>query len=185
MRNFGRSTHYAAGVLIGSGAYLYANLFALPKTPFLLGGDQALFWMNAQRLLHGELIYRDFLEFTPPGTDLVYLGAFRLLGSWVWVTNLVVLLLGVVLCWLCFRIALSIMKPAEAALAAALFMLLDYGKMLNGTHHWFSVLAVMGAIAVLLEEETPARMIIAGALLGVASSLRPADPSPRSASAGT
>jgi hypothetical protein len=161
--------YYHAGVLLGSSIYLYTNLFAGLRTPFLLGGDQALFWANAQRLLHGELIYRDFLEFTPPGTDLLYLGAFSLLGSRIWIPNLVVLLLGVILCWLCFYIARSIMKPAQAALAAALFMVLDYGKMLNGTHHWFSVLAAMGALAVLLNARTPARIVIAGTLLGAAS----------------
>ena len=161
--------YYHAGVLVGSSIYLYTNLFAGLRTPFLLGGDQALFWANAQRLLHGELIYRDFLEFTPPGTDLLYLGAFSLLGSRIWIPNLVVLLLGVILCWLCFYIARSIMKPAQAALAAALFMVLDYGQMLNGTHHWFSVLAVMGASAVLLQARTSARIMIAGTLLGAAS----------------
>jgi hypothetical protein len=164
-----QSWYYTAAVLAGSGVYLYVNLFATLTTPFLLGGDQALFWMNAQRLLHGELIYRDFLEFTPPGTDLIYLGAFRLLDSRIWVPNLVVLLLGIILCWLCFHIARSIMKPAQAALTAALFMVLDYGKMLNGTHHWFSVLAAMGAVAVLLKARTPARILMAGALLGVAT----------------
>jgi hypothetical protein len=163
------SGYYHAGVVLGSSIYLYSNLFAGLRTPFLLGGDQALFWANAQRLLHGELIYRDFLEFTPPGTDLLYLGAFSLLGSRIWIPNLVVLLLGVILCWLCFYIARSIMKPAQAALAAALFMVLDYGKMINGTHHWFSVLAVMGALAVLMKERTPARIVIAGTLLGAAS----------------
>jgi hypothetical protein len=161
--------YYGAGVLIGSCLYLCANLFALPGTPFLLGGDQALFWMNAQRLLHGELIYRDFLEFTPPGTDLIYLGAFELLGTRIWVPNLVVLVLGIILCWLCFHIARLIMRPAHAALATALLLVLDYGKMLNGTHHWFSVLAVMGALAALLRARTPPRIVMAGILLGVAT----------------
>jgi hypothetical protein len=157
------------GVVAGSFLYLYANLFALPGTPFLLGGDQALFWSNAQRLLHGELIYRDFLEFTPPGTDLIYLVAFRSLGSWIGVPNIVVLLLGVGLTWLCFRVARSLLNPAQAALAAALFLVLDYGKILNGTHHWFSMAAVIGAVAVLQVTRTPARIAIAGALLGVAT----------------
>jgi hypothetical protein len=161
--------YYPAGVIAGSFVYLYANLFVLPGTPFLLGGDQALFWTNAQRLLHGELIYRDFLEFTPPGTDLVFLGAFRLLGSWIGVPNIVLLVLGVGLTWLCFCIARSFLKPAHAALAAALFLVFDYGKILNGTHHWFSMAAVMGAVAVLQGPRTPARAAIAGALLGVAT----------------
>ena len=61
------------------------------------------------------------------------------------------------------------MKPAQAAFAAALFLVLDYARMLNGTHHWFSVLAVMGALAILLKARTPSRIAIAGALLGVAT----------------
>jgi hypothetical protein len=164
-----RDSYYGAALLAGSAIYLCANLFATPTTPFLLGGDQALFWTNALRLLHGELIYRDFLEFTPPGADLIYLGMFRLLGSRIWVANLVVLVLGVTLCWLCFRVARSIMSPVQAALAAALLVVLDYGRMLNGTHHWFSMLAVMGALAILLSASTPWRIAAAGMLLGVAS----------------
>jgi hypothetical protein len=168
-RRGGSAGYYDAGVLLGSCLYLYVNLFALPATPYLLGGDQVLFWVNAQRLLRGEVIYRDFLEFTPPGADVLYLGAFALLGSRIWVPNVVVLVLGVVLCWLCFHLARSIMKPRLAVLVAAFFMVLDYGKWLSGTHHWFSVLAVMGATAVLLEETTHPRIVLAGALLGVAT----------------
>jgi hypothetical protein len=163
---FGR---YDVAVLLGSAIYLCFNLLSLRGTPFLLGGDEQVFWMNAQRLLHGELIYRDFFEFTPPGTDLVYLGAFELLGSRIWVPNVVQLLLGSALCWLCFHISRLIMKPALAALAAAWFMVLHFGKWLDATHHWFSLAAVMVALAVLMKATSPARILICGALLGLAS----------------
>lgn len=163
---FGR---YDAGVLLGSGIYLYLNLFSLGGTPFLLGGDEQVFWMNALRMLHGELPYRDFFEFTPPGTDLVYFSAFTLLGPRVWVPNVVQLVLGITLSWLCFRIARSITKPAPAALAAALFITLDFGKWLDATHHWFSLLAVLAATAVLMSDGSSMRVLICGALLGLAS----------------
>src|SRR5882672_9604147 len=164
-----RRGRYDAAVLLGSGLYLYFNLFSLRGTPFLLGGDEQTFWMNAQRLLHGELIYRDFFEFTPPGTDLVYLGAFELLGSRIWVPNIVQLVLGTTLCWLCFRIARLIMTPAKAALAAALVMVVDFCSWLDATHHWFSLLAVMAAVAVAMKATSPGRILVCGALLGLAS----------------
>jgi hypothetical protein len=41
--------------------------------------------------------------------------------------------------------------------------------MLNGTHHWFSVLAVMGAVSVILPGATFWRIVLAGSLLGAAS----------------
>ncbi len=160
---------WGTALLLGCAAYLYANLFADPRTPFLLGGDQAFSWMRAQRMLHGEQIYRDFLEFTPPGADLTYFGFFRLLGPHIWVPNLIVLLLGVGLCWVCWLIARSLMSRAQALLAVVLFLVLVYGKLINGTQHWFSVLAVLGAVAILMKARTPARIVAAGALLGVAT----------------
>ena len=56
-------------------------------TPILLGGDQVFFWLDAQRMLYGQRIYQDFLQFTPPGTDLFYLALFKLFGFRIWVTN--------------------------------------------------------------------------------------------------
>ena len=157
------------GLLLGSALYLWANLFANPRTPFLLGGDQVFFWMDAQRMLHGEEIYRDFFQFTPPGVDLVYWSAFKLFGPRIWVPNLIVLVLGLVFGLLCWRVARSIMPRSRAALATALFLVADYGKLMNATHHWFSVLAVMGSVAVLLQGSSLPRIALAGALLGVAS----------------
>ena len=156
-------------VLLGCAAYLYASLFANPETPYLLGGDQVSFWMFAQRMLHGEQIYRDFFQFTPPGTDLVYLIVFKLFGPRIWTTNLVVLLLGVALCLLCWRIARSIMPRPEAALATSLYLVFVIGGTLNGTHHLFSLLAVLSAVALLMEGRAWMRVVLAGALLGLAT----------------
>src|SRR5262249_18033371 len=118
-------------VLLGAGLYLSCNLVSVRGAPFLLGGDEQVFWMNALRMQQGELIYRDFFEFTAPGTDLVYLGAFNLFGARVWVPNIVQLLLGGSLTYLCFHSARCMLKPAEAALTAALFLVLDYGSWLD------------------------------------------------------
>ncbi len=156
-------------LLLGAATYLYFNLFSPFRTPILLGGDQVYFWTYAERMLDGEQIYRDFFQFTPPGTDLVYLGLFKLFGPSVWVTNATVLALGVALCWLCFAIAGEIMDRQSAMLATIFFLVIVYGKLLNGTHHWFSVLAIMGAIKVSQGATRPARTLGAGALLGLAS----------------
>lgn len=156
-------------LILGCAFYLYANLFTLRGVPFLLGGDQVMFWTYAQRMFFGQRVYLDFFEFTPPGTDLVYLSAFRLFGPRVWTTNLIVLLIGVALTWLCFRLALHIMPRPRASLAAALFAVLIYGKLLNGTHHWFCQVALLSAVLVLLRRRSLARIAIAGGLFGVAA----------------
>ena len=154
---------------MGAAIYLFANLFRWPDIPYLLGGDQVFFWTDAQRMLHGERIYQDFFRFTPPGVDLVFVTAFKVFGPRLWVTNAIVLVLGIALCWMCFSIARQLMDQTRAALAAVLFLVLIYGSLLNATHHWFSLLAVMGAARLLMASRAAGALAIAGGLLGVAS----------------
>src|ERR1700721_2149626 len=127
--------------LIAVPLYLYLNLFTFTNVPFLLGGDQTFFWIYAVRLLHGEKVYRDFFQFTPPGADLFYLALFRLFGPHIWVTNFAVLLLGVALCWVCFLLAQRLMERNLAFLASLLFLVFVYGDRLDAPHHAFTVLA--------------------------------------------
>jgi hypothetical protein len=166
MQQFDR---YDAAFLLVCAVYLYANLLANPETPYLLGGDQVYYWTDAQRMFHGERIYRDFFQFRPPGTALVYLGVFKLFGPRVWTLSLVLLLLSAALCLVCLRIARSIMQRSAAALATALYLVFVIGSTLNATHHFFSLLAVLSAVALLMEGRTSLRVAIAGAVLGVAT----------------
>jgi hypothetical protein len=156
-------------LLAATACYLYLNLFYLPNIPFLMGGDQVSFWLRGLRMLNHELVYRDFYQFTPPGADVVYFGIFRLLGPHVWVTNLFVLLLGVVLCGVCFSIAGKIMEGRFAALITALFLVCIYCKLRNGTHHWLSVLCVMSAVRTRISHTSWRSTLAVGSLLGCAS----------------
>lgn len=156
-------------VLAGAAAYLYANLFIFWRVPVLLGGDQTFFWEYASRMLRGQRPYVDFFEFTPPGTDLFYLALFKIFGPRIWVTNLAVLALGVALCWVCLRISAALMRRSLAVLATGVFLVVIYGKLLNGTHHWFSVFLGLVAVSVVMRNHDTPRMAIAGGLLGLAS----------------
>jgi hypothetical protein len=149
--------------------YLYANLFLSAKTPFLLGGDQVYFWMGAQRILDGQVAYRDFFQITPPGTDLIYAAFFKVLGTDLWVPNTVVIALGVLMGCVCFSLSRQFMKVPQAALATGLFLVLIYGKALNATHHWFAVLLVLVAVRLNMQRITGTRLALSGALLGLAA----------------
>jgi hypothetical protein len=150
-------------------AYLYANLFVWPNIPILLGGDQIYFWTDAQRMMFGELPYRDFFQFTPPGTDLIYFALFKWFGPRLWVTNMMVLALGVALCRVCFSIARQIMGRGAALLSALIFLTLIYGRLLNATHHWFSVLLIFCAARISMESSRPLRVVAIGIILGMAA----------------
>ena len=120
-------------------------------------------------MLGGERIYEDFLQYTPPGTDLVYLLFFRLFGLRLWITNFVVLALGLVFVWLVYSTARKILPLSSAVLASALFLVPIYGNAINSTHHWFGVLAVLAAVRVVFTRVTSMRFVFAGVLLSLAS----------------
>jgi hypothetical protein len=149
--------------------YLYPNLFLSAKTPFLLGGDQVYLWMGAQRILEGQAVYRDFFQITPPGTDLIYAAFFKVLGTEIWVTNTVVIALGILMGCVCFSVSHQFMKGPQAALTTGLFLVLIYGKALNATHHWVAVLVVLVAVRINMQRITGTRLALSGALLGLAA----------------
>jgi hypothetical protein len=151
-------------VLLAAAAFLFVNLFVLPATPIWLQGDQVYFWNFAQRMLGGEHVYRDFLQYTPPGIDLIYRAALELFGVRIWLPNAIDLLLGAALCAICFALARRVMDRAPALVATFLFLVWIYGKALNGTHHWFSIFAILCAVLA-----APRSAAAAGALLGLAS----------------
>jgi hypothetical protein len=57
----------------------------------------------------------------------------------------------------------SIFLPGGAYLTLAI------GNALDDTHHWFSILACMAAVAVLLDARCPVRVVWAGTLCGIAT----------------
>jgi hypothetical protein len=165
----------SASVLAGIATYLAARTFVLRDAramPVLLGGDQGFFWMYGERMLGGEVPYRDFFQFTPPGADVVHLVAFAILGTRMWVASALLVALGVGLGAACFRIACGILAEPVAALATALFVVLVFGQALTTTHHSWSALAILWALVVLGAGPAPSgrgRFAGAGALLGLAA----------------
>jgi hypothetical protein len=155
--------------LLGCFAFLYLQTFALPRTPLWLSGDALIFLNHAARMLEGEVIYRDFFQLTTPGTEFVYYLLFKLFGPRLWLHNAVIIGLGLSLTWLSVAVAGKVIAGWAALLPGLLFLALQFRLGLNGTHHWFSVLLVMAAVALLITQRSAARLAVAGALCGLAS----------------
>lgn len=155
--------------LLGSAALLFLLLFVPPRTAIFLPGDVSVYLLNAQRMLEGQAIYKDFFQFTPPGTELVYLILFRLLGPRVWVPNVMLLGLGLSLTGLSVFISRKLMRGWAAYLPGVLFLTGSFYNALDASHHWYSVLAVMAAVAVVTEVRTRPRLAAVGVLCGLAS----------------
>src|SRR5579859_4211389 len=88
-----------AWFLASAVTFLYLNLFVLPNTPIWLGGDNSVYLLNATRMLDGQVIFRDFFHFVPPGTELVYIVFLKLFGTHTFVPNLAIIVVGTALTW--------------------------------------------------------------------------------------
>ena len=117
----------------------------------------------------GQVIYRDFFQFTLPGTEVVYLLLFKTFGIRAWIPSVLLLLFGVGLTWLSIVISKQLMTGASVFLPAALYLTFCFGNALDATHHWFSILAVMAGLAVMIQDRSLARTAGAGGLCGLAA----------------
>jgi hypothetical protein len=150
--------------------FLYYFLFIPPFLPTQGGSwDSLLYLAPGQRMYQGEMIYRDVFEFVTPGTALVNFWMFKLFGLRLWIPDLLALLLGVGLVWLGVVISRKLMSPFLALLPSAVFLVSARGFLCDATHHWYSVLAAIAAVAVLLEKRTAARIAAAGMLCGLSA----------------
>jgi hypothetical protein len=155
------------GLLVG---FLYHFFFIPPFVPINTGGDSFLYLAPAQRMLQGEMIYKDVYEFLPSGTALVNFFMFKLFGLRPWIPNLLAVALGVGLAWVGVVISRRLMRPELALLPSAIFVAYAARAYLyDPTHHWYSELASMAAVAVLLKDRTPTRIAVAGLLCGLAT----------------
>lgn len=155
--------------LAAAAIYLYLILFVFPHTPIYRDGDGDLYQASARRLYNGEVMYRDFSQFTFPGTEVVYATLFKLFGPVSWVGNFALVGVGLILSWLTLAISRRLIRGWAMFVPALLFLTLLLPSMLDGTHHWYSVTAAMAAVAVVLEDRTPGRLVLAGILCGLSA----------------
>jgi len=157
-------------IVVGlSALFIYLQVFILPCTPTVANGDQSIYLHHAARMIGGEMIYRDYDHFTLPGTDVFYAAMFRLFGVRAWIPQATLVILGMAMVWLILLLARKLMSGAAAYLPALLFVTLPFSSFLDATHHWFTLVAATGALVVVLEARSVARLFWAGVLVGIAT----------------
>jgi hypothetical protein len=164
-----RSKWTTLAIVSVSSLVVYLQVFLLPNTPRIATGDQAIYLHHAVRMLDGEMIYRDYHHFTFPGTDVLYMVLFRVFGVRAWIPQAMLVVLAASMTWLMLFISRKVIGGPAAYLPPLLFIALPFSSYLDATHHWYSLVATTAALAVLLEERSPLRLLCAGALVGVAT----------------
>jgi hypothetical protein len=158
-----------AAVVLLSAAFLYLQVFILPSVPVLVSGDQSIYLHDATRMLDGQLIYRDYDHFTLPGTDLLYMILFKIFGVRSWIAPATLVVLGSLSAGLITVISRKMTTGSASFLPGLAFVTMPFAADLDATHHWFSTLFTIAALAAAIERRTTIRLASAGALIGMAT----------------
>lgn len=157
-------------LLIAAG-YLYFHLFIFPGTPIFYEEDHLYFLQDAWRMYRGEALYRDFFEYTFPGTQVLYLVLLKLFGTKFWVINAVIFLQGISISAICLAIGKYLFgKSWSAFFPSALFLFLGFRWFgIDGSHRMLSPIFFLLAILVLLPSQSRKRLIFAGIFCALSS----------------
>lgn len=146
----------------------YFQQFVFPAIPLTPSGDDVLWLQNGIRILGGRLPYRDYLAFTTPGIDLFYALLIRIWGARAWIPDLAMVIIGAVITLLIALISRRVLAGTSALAPPVLFIGFVLPNSLYATHHWFTMIAALGAVLVLTDGTTTVRAGVAGGLCGVA-----------------
>ena len=150
--------------------YLYLTVFRLPATPIFFENDHFIQMYDAVRMMEGEVMYRDFFQFTFPGTPVWYALLFNIFGQKIWLLNATIIMLGVSLTWTILAMSKRLTTGYSAYLAPIMFLCFGfrwYG--MDGGHRLFSCLFASLAVLVLLDKIDMKRLAAAGAFAALAA----------------
>ncbi len=161
----GKLWREAAGVTTLSLMALLPH-FHLPFTD----ADEGLIATGAERILRGQVPYRDFFSELGPASFYLHALIFRIGPLHLFSMRLTAWLLGGVLTGLLYLLARRILTAGWAVMAVAAFPLVCYPLAYRVSHHWWANLFLLLTVLALAGAARPGlelrRCLLAGALAG-------------------
>jgi hypothetical protein len=162
---------WLAGCL-GLAAFAYQVSF-----PRVLGrADESIILYGAQRLLQGQVLYRDVFEFITPGSFYFFAGIFAVTGPSLLAARVAMAAANALACGLLFFLARRVSSALEATVAVIAFAATCLPIWPYASPHWLSTLLCLSTAAVLLAPGwhvgRPLRALSAGALAGLTFSVQ-------------
>lgn len=152
------------------GLFVYSFLFKFPLRPFLRDADQSIFIYEAERMLNGDVMYRDFFQFTFPGTQAFFAGLFSVFGVRYWIVAAVTLAIALVTAWLMTKIAERFLASPLQYFPALLYIFFGFRWFgIDGSHRMFSPVFVLLAIWLMMKGRSTIYLVATGICLGLCS----------------
>jgi hypothetical protein len=161
---------FGIAVPLVAAVFAYLLLFLLPFTPIFSETDQLIFIHEGTRLLQGDVMYRDFFQFTFPGAQAFYAVVLSVFGEQYWVLPASVIVLSAVLAALCLKLSRAAIGGWIYLLPPAIFVFFGlrwFG--LDGSHRMFSPVFLLLAAWVLIRGNRLRNYAFAGIFCAAAS----------------
>lgn len=155
----------ALAVVLAS-LFFFSWFYRLP----LSETDEGIVAVGAERILRGQIPYRDFFSELGPGSFYLQAAIFKILGTHAAAMRLTAWLLGGIISGLIYLLARRLMTGAAAFLPSAVFALVCYPATYRVSHHWWGNFFMLLTVLCLMPSETqagpssaPARIVLVGA----------------------
>ncbi len=153
-----------------SGVFVFLLVFKLPLTPILNESDHHMFLYEGMRLLDGDVMYRDFFQFTFPGSQAWYWLTFSIFGLRYWILPATIVLLAASSALVCLAVSKATIPGKIYVIPALLFIFFGFRwDGLDGTHRMFSPIFLMLASLAIIRGSTPRHLVLAGLFCALAS----------------
>ncbi|MFT3746431.1 MAG: hypothetical protein QM785_19325 [Pyrinomonadaceae bacterium] len=157
-------------MFIAAGVFVYLLVFKLPFTPFLNEVDHHMFLYEGMRLFDGDVMYRDFFQFTFPGSQAWYWLMFSIFGLKYWILSATIVAIAVGSAWTCLKVSREVIGGNLFVIPTLLFIFFGFRwDGLDGTHRMFSPIFLMLAIWILLRRNDLKGFLLAGSFCAIAS----------------
>ena len=160
-----RQLRSAATCAVGIVAFAYFLAFPLQPSQ----SDESVYLYGSQRLLEGQVLYRDFFEFITPGALYFFAGVFALTGPSLLAARVAMAMVNglaaSLLCSLVGRVA----GVAEGLVAALVFAVVCLPVWRQASPHWLTTCGCLATAAALFTERwsLDMRAAAAGVLTGI------------------
>lgn len=150
--------------------FFYTLVFELPATPFFWESDHLIFAYEGWRMYLGDTMYRDFFQFTFPGSQIYYALMFSIFGAKHWIINATIVGIATILLFLTLRLSKAVIEGPLAYLPPLLFAFFGFRWFgIDGSHRMFSPIFILLAVMVILRTRNRTNLFLSGALCGITS----------------
>lgn len=133
-------------------------------------GDEGLILEGTQRIMSGQIIYRDFFSLIPPGLYYLLALAWSIFGKYYLVARLLSILIAWLICIFIYLTSRSLLNRWLSALSVLMFAGLFYPTQVILSFHWLALLFILIAtwqINHYLKDEKNYHLILSGLSLGL------------------